>query len=112
MRTIHAPGKPPVYNIDLSGGRTLGLYLDPGKAGFNTVHGTFVDAQGHELILARAPQITAGRVGQPPRALPVLREGPGHFSSDAEFEPGEWQLEIAATTRTGETLHARLAIRL
>lgn len=112
VRTIHAPGKPPVYSIDLSGGRTLGLYLDPGKAGFNTVHGTFVDAQGRELILARAPQITAGRVGQPPRALPALQEGPGHFSSDAEFGPGEWQLEIAATTRTGDTLHARLTIRL
>ncbi len=76
------------------------------------MHGTFVDAQGRELILARAPQITAGRVGQPPRALPALQEGPGHFSSDAEFGPGEWQLEIAATTRTGETFHAHLMIRL
>jgi hypothetical protein len=30
----------------------------------------------------------------------------------AEFGPGEWQLKIAATTRTDETLDARLTIRL
>jgi copper transport protein len=112
VRTIRASGRPHVYVIALSGGRTLSIYLDPGKAGFNALHGTFVDAQGRELILVRAPEITAAHVGAQPRSLPAIREGPGHFSSDADFGPGEWQLEIVATTRTGETLRAQLTVHL
>jgi len=112
VRTIQTPGRPPVYVIALSAVRTLSIYLDPGKAGFNALHGTFTDAQGRELILARAPEITAGLIGAPPRRLPAVLEGPGHFSSGGNFGPGEWRLEVVATTRTGETLRAQLTAHL
>jgi len=111
-RTIRSPGQPPIYVIALSGGRQLSLYLDPGIAGFNALHGTFVDAQGRELSLARPPDVSASRGGGERRALPVLQEGPGHFSADAELGSGAWQLVIVATTQTGETLRAELTIQL
>jgi copper transport protein len=112
VRTVQVPGKPVLYNIDLSGGRMLSIYLDPGKAGYNTLHGTFIDERGRELELARAPEITLSRPGEIPRSRPALREGPGHFLSDADLGPGEWHLEIVATTRAGEVLRARLTVHL
>jgi putative copper export protein len=112
VRTISASGKPTIYLVDLSGGRTLSIYLDPGTIGFNAVHGTFVDARGQELILARLPELTAARVGERAHALPTLQEGPGHFSASGEFGPGEWRLQILATMRGGEILRAQLTIRL
>jgi hypothetical protein len=39
--------------------------------------------------------------------LAVLLEGPGHFSTDGDFAPGQWNLQIEATTRAGEVLHTR-----
>jgi copper transport protein len=112
IRRIEAPGKPPVYSVPLSGGRSLTLYLDPGKPGFNSLHGTFADAQGRELDLARVPDVSIGRPGQAAQPLPVFREGPGHFAADAEVESGDWQFEIVGVTRTGETIRTRLTVHL
>ena len=112
VRTASAPGKPTIYLVDLSGGRTLNIYLDPGKIGYNAVHGTFVDARGEELVLARPPELTAARGGEPAHALPTLQEGPGHFSAGGEFGPGEWRLQVLATTRGGEILRTQLMVRL
>jgi hypothetical protein len=112
VRVIQAPGKPTLYSIGFTGGRVLDIYLDPGTAGVNELHGTFTDAQGRQLDIARAPEVTAIRRGEPPRTLPVLREGPGHFFSDAAFTPGEWTLEVTAVMRTGEVLRAHLTIHL
>jgi len=112
VRTIAAPGKPTIYLVDLSGGRTASVYLDPGKVGFNAIHGTFVDARGQELVLARLPELTAARSGERPHALPTIQEGPGHFSASGDFGPGEWHLQILATVRGGEILRAGLTIRL
>jgi copper transport protein len=112
VRIISTPGKPPVYLIDLSGGRILSIYLDPGKTGFNAIHGTFVDARGQELVLTCPPELTVAHVGERTRSLATLREGPGHFSAGGDFGPGEWRFQILATTRTGEFLRAQLAVRL
>ncbi len=42
------PGLPTIYTVHLTNGRTLQVYVDPGKAGPNDVHATFFDAQGAE----------------------------------------------------------------
>jgi copper transport protein len=112
VRTISAPGKPTVYLVDLSGGRTASVYLDPGKVGFNAIHGTFVDAGGQELVLARLPELTAARVGERAHSLPTIQEGPGHFSASGDFGPGEWRLQILATVRGGEVLRVEFMVRL
>ena len=112
VRTISAPGKPTVYLVDLSGGRTVSVYLDPGKVGFNAIHGTFVDARGQELVLARLPELTAARVGERAHSLPTIQEGPGHFSASGDFGPGEWRLQILAIVRGGEVLRVQLMVRL
>jgi len=112
VRTIQEPGVPTRYVADLSAGRMLQCYLDPGVPGFNGIHATFFDAQGRELDIARAAAIGVSRPGGATVPLPVLQEGPGHFYSDFNFGPGEWRLDIVAATPTGETLRTRLTIRL
>lgn len=112
VRTISAPGQPTLYGIDLSGGRTLNTYLDPGKPGFNEVHATFIDAKGGELPIARPAVITVAAPGETPRALPVRRFGPGHFIADARLGPGEWHFEFAATAPDGSPLAATLTVHL
>lgn len=107
-----APVGPRVYWIMLSGGRSLGVYLDPGRAGPNGLHGTFTDAQGRELDLAQAPAVAATGPGGRRVSLAVLREGPGHFYSDGDFAAGTWNLAIEVTTRAGERLRVRLGVTL
>ncbi len=101
-----------MYTTALSGGRALGIYLNPGQAGPNGLHGTFTDAAGRGLDLARAPIVTATGPAGRPTLLAVLLEGPGHFYTDGDFAPGEWNLQIVATTRAGEVLHTQFTVRL
>jgi copper transport protein len=112
VRTIEAPGQPTLYAIDLSGGRVVDVYLDPGRTGFNEVHATYIDAAGGELPVPRLATMTVSRQGTAPIALPVRRFGPGHFIGDATLGQGGWQLEIVAATAGGEVLRTRLTIKL
>ncbi|HET9000067.1 MAG TPA: copper resistance protein CopC [bacterium] len=112
VRTIQAPGQPTLYAIDLSGGRVVDVYLDPGRTGLNEVHATYIDAAGGELPVPRLATMTMTRQGAAPIALPVRRFGPGHFIGDATLGQGEWQLEIVAATAGGEVLRTRLTIQL
>jgi hypothetical protein len=101
-----------LYAVDLPGGRLLNAYLDPGRAGFNEVHATFIDAAGGELLIPQLATMTASRPGTAPMGLPVRRFGPGHFIGDATLGSGEWQLEVVATTADGEVLRTHLTVRL
>lgn len=111
VRTIKAPGQPTLYSIDLTGGRVLDAYLDPGRAGFNEIHATYIDASGNELSIPRLATMTASRTGRAPRTVPVRRFGPGHFIGDATLQSGEWEFEIVATTARGEVLRTNLKVR-
>jgi len=111
VHTIEAQGQPTLYGIDLPGGRVLDVYLDPGRAGFNEVHATFIDASGQELPIPRPISITASRPGAAGQGLPVRRFGPGHFIGDAQLGPGEWHLEFAGADAGGTPLQADLTVR-
>jgi copper transport protein len=112
VRTIRAPGQPTLYSIDLPGGRVLDAYLDPGRAGLNEIHATYIDAAGRELPVPRLATMTVSRPGAAPISLPVRRFGPGHFIGDATLGSGEWQIEMVATSSDGEVLRTRLTVRL
>jgi copper transport protein len=111
VQTIRTPGQPTLYNIDLSGGRLLDAYLDPGKPGLNELHLTFI-AGGNELPIPSPARVTVGRSEGTPMVLPVRRFGPGHFIADARVGTGDWQIEVTATTAAGETLRARFTAHL
>ena len=111
VQTIQMPGQPTLYNIDLSDGRLLDAYLDPGKPGLNELHLTFIAGQS-ELPIPTPAKVTVARPGEAPRVLPVRRFGPGHFIVDAQLGAGDWQIEVTAATAAGRTLHARFTAHL
>jgi putative copper export protein/nitrogen fixation protein FixH len=111
VQTIKTPGQPPLYNIDLSDGRLLDAYLDPGKPGLNELHLTFIAGQS-ELPIPTPAQVTVARPGEAPRVLPIRRFGPGHFIVDAQVGAGDWQIEVTATTVSGDKLRARFIAHL
>lgn len=111
-RTIRTPGTPALHVVELSEGQTLQFYLDPGTPGLNAIHATYFDARGGELEIARAATIEVSQRGGPIVMLPVLQEGPGHFYSDFDFRPGEWFLDIVATTRAGQVVRVHVMLRL
>jgi len=101
-----APGAPTLYNTKLPGGRTVQMYVDPGKAGTNEVHATFFDATGNELPVAGPVTIRSLRVGSSPVTFEVRRFSTGHFVADATLQAGARRFDVAATTATGEVLRS------
>lgn len=112
VQAIRAPGQPTLYIIELPGGRSLQVYLDPEKPGLNQLHATFFDAAGRELPIPDDVVITAALPGRAPATFPVRRFGPGHFVADAEVTPGDLQVDIAATGPDGEALRGKVTMQL
>jgi len=112
IRAIRAPGQPTLYGIDVGGGIVLDAYLDPARPGLNEVHATYIGANGQELQVPRPITIAVGRPGQPLRAVPVRRFGPGHFIGDAQLDAGAWTIEYSGTAQDGTVLDARLDVTL
>lgn len=102
-RTQAVPGSggPTLYTVVLPAGSAQ-LYVDPGTAGQNEVHVTFFTVAGGELAVAELPEVT-GTLGGIVRDFEVRRFGPGHFTADAELEPGDWRFAFAGSLPGEET---------
>lgn len=102
-------GLPTIYTVHVAQGRSVQVYIDPGKAGPNEVHLTFFDSAGKELPLPTA-QLGIGLDGQP-LSQPVLRVlEPGHFVADVTLVSGTYGVSFSATAPDGQTLAAQLQI--
>jgi copper transport protein len=95
-----APGQPDLYTITLPTGGTLQAYVDPGKAGANTVHFTFFTAGGDEQAIdaAHARMTTPSGANQ---TLRLLRLSDGHFAANTDLGTGRSTFAIDATTNRG-----------
>jgi hypothetical protein len=99
-----APGQPTIYTIALGGSLTLQTYVDPGKAGPNTVHYTFFDGQNGQPIseaTARAESPSGAQID-----TKLIRFDPGHFGANVTLAAGRWTFFIDATTTSGRRLSA------
>jgi hypothetical protein len=95
-------GLPDLYNLHLSGGRTVQSYLDPGHPGaLNEFHATFIGPDGQEIPMA-ALTVTA----TPGGTLAVRRlDTIGHFVADLpDATKRPYRFTITGTTEAGETL--------
>jgi copper transport protein len=100
-----APGQPTISTVALGSGRTMQGYVDPGRAGRNTVHFTFFTGAGGEQPVATATA-TATRPDGRTMDLPLIRFDPGHFAANVALSGGRWRFRIAATARDGTPLSA------
>jgi copper transport protein len=103
----HNAGLPTFYNIHLSGGRQLQVYLDPGHPGFNEFHATFLGADGNELAIStfnvtQALEPAGSETLLTNRKLDIL----GHYVADAPSQRGTYRFTVAAVTSDGSALGA------
>jgi len=105
ITTQAASGQPTIYTIQLAGGISLQTYVDPGKAGPNTVHYTFFQANGNEQPIAKATATSESPSGSR-QAMSLIRFSAGHFAANAPLTSGRWTFFIDATTQTGRRLSA------
>ena len=105
IKVAAASGQPTIYTIALPGGNSLQTYVDPARAGNNTVHFTFFQPSGNEL-----PISTAVGMSVPPggavQSMPLIRFDQGHFAANTSLSPGRWRFVIDATTGQGSVLTA------
>jgi copper transport protein len=99
-----APGQPDLYTITLPTGR-LQAYLDPGRAGANTVHFTFFTPSGSEQRIDKAHARMTTPAGASHR-LELLVISPGHFAANTSLEPGRSTFTIDATPHRGAPVTA------
>jgi nitrogen fixation protein FixH len=104
ITSVSAPGQPTVYTIALGGNLTLQTYVDPGKAGPNTVHYTFFQGQNEQPISEAAARAESPSGAQTDTKL--LRFDPGHFGANVTLTAGRWTFFIDATTTSGRHLSA------
>lgn len=103
------PGLPTIYTVHLTAGRTVQLYLDPGKSGANEVHATFFDAAGNELPVASV-SMAIGPAGGPLAPLEARQLEPGHFVADTTLTAGTYSLSISGPAPGGDQLTTSLDI--
>jgi hypothetical protein len=95
-----------VYTVDLSKGRSVQLYVDPGTAGNNAVHATFFQGNA-ELAMADATVIGATPQTGPTLDLQASRFDPtGHFIGQGALSTGPWRFDMIATSSDGDTYQA------
>ncbi|HSS11963.1 MAG TPA: copper resistance protein CopC [Acidimicrobiales bacterium] len=101
------PGVPTLYTLELAGGASIQTYLDPGRAGLNEFHVTFIGADGQELPMS-ALTVTA----TPGGTLTVRRLDPvGHFVADLNAAlKGQYRFDVTGMTQTGNTLPGTFTI--
>ena len=100
-------GLPTVDTVHLSAGRTVQVYLDPGRAGANEVHVTFFDATGTELPV-ESLSATLGPTGGVAAALTPRLLEPGHFVADVTLAAGTDTLSISGAAPNGDVLTAQV----
>jgi len=107
-------GAPTLYALHLSDGRSMQVYLDPGKAGvhINEFHVTVVAADSTELAV-RDLSVSATPPGAAVAApLSARRLDPtGHFVADVlDATAGSYRFDVDATAATGEQLQGHFTI--
>ncbi|HXM58901.1 MAG TPA: copper resistance protein CopC [Candidatus Dormibacteraeota bacterium] len=104
---IRTPGQPTITVQELPGGAAMQFTLEPGRAGANEAHVTFVDPGGVELAVPAAPVISARSASGATAALTVTRFTAGHFGASGTLAAGRWTFDVRAAAADGTPLEAR-----
>jgi copper transport protein len=107
------PGLPTVYTIHLSAGRSVQVYIDPGRPGvLNQFHHTYLAPDGSELQIDQASIAATAPGESTSKTLTTRKLDPiGHFVSDLNpGPPGLYRFTIDATTADGAEITAHIDI--
>jgi copper transport protein len=93
VQSLVSAGLPTIYTIQLGGGRTAQVYLDPGGPGPNEFHVTFFDPTGAELPTTSAT-IAAFLEGGGAAIFASKMLEPGHFVAAIDAVAGQLTVDI------------------
>jgi copper transport protein len=103
------PGLPTIYTAHLGSGRTVQVYLDPGKPGANLLHATWFDASGHEMPVSDVAMTQLGSSGASTALVPQILDS-GHEAAPAQVAAFPAEFVITATGPDGAALRTQLTI--
>ena len=103
------PGLPTIYTAHLGSGRTVQVYLDPGKPGANLLHATWFDASGHEMPVSDVAMTQLGSSGASTALVPQILDS-GHEAAPAQVAAFPAEFVITATGPGGASLRTQLTI--
>jgi hypothetical protein len=113
ITTSAQPGLPTIYTIHINAGRSVQVYLDPGRVGvLNEFHHTYLGPDGNELKISQA-SVSATAPGQATSQNLTTRQlDPlGHYVSDLPPGPaGRYRFNIDASTADGAEITAHIDI--
>lgn len=114
VQSLVSAGLPTIYTIQLGGGRTAQVYLDPGGPGQNEFHVTFFDAAGAELPTTSATIAASPEGGGAALLTPKMLE-PGHFVASIDAVAGQLTVDVASPVPAasgGGNLHVHATIEV
>ena len=91
-----------------------GTYLNPGRAGWTTVHLVFSDQRGGPVEVPERPVATA-RQGRTLRTIQLQRLAygsptPNQFYAPATFTAGRWDFQVRAVAADGAAVRASFTL--
>ena len=114
VQSLVSAGLPTIYTIQLGGGRTAQVYLDPGGPGQNEFHVTFFDPTGAELPTTAATIAAFPEGGGAAILAPRMLE-PGHFVASIDAVAGQLTVDILSPLPAGSgggNLHVHVTIEV
>ena len=114
VQSLVSAGLPTIYTIQLGGGRTAQVYLDPGGPGQNEFHVTFFDPTGAELPTTAATIAAFPEGGGAAILAPKMLE-PGHFVAAIDAVAGQLTVDVISPVPAasgGGNLHVQVTIEV
>jgi putative copper export protein/methionine-rich copper-binding protein CopC/nitrogen fixation protein FixH len=111
IQVQRSAGLPDFYNLTLAGGTQIQVYLDPGRAGFNQFHATYLDPNGAPLPITgfSVTQVPAGSSAAA-QALTTRPLDVGHYVADSTVQKGRYVYTLTATTADGTPITVPVTI--
>jgi copper transport protein len=100
-----APGQPDLYTITAPNGGSVQAYVDPGRAGPNTVHFTFFTKAGSEQPIDGANATMTTSLGAK-QSIDLQLLTAGHFAANLDLPTGQISFTINATPAQGPPITA------
>jgi copper transport protein len=102
-------GLPTIYTVHIGSGRTVQIYLDPGKPGPNLLHATWFDADGKEMTVSDAAMTELLASGAQVTLQPQILDA-GHEAAPVQVDSLPATFLVTATGPAGLALRAQLQI--
>jgi copper transport protein len=106
---VSVPGSPTLYTVHLEGGRTVTLYLDPGRPGANVLHAAWYDPGGNQMPVSKVAMTELSDSGASTALQPQILDAADE-TAPVQVVGLPVRFEINATGLDGAALRAEIEV--